>query len=76
MLALCAIFLAQTKKVFGDALEAMRAAGVDIIPMDMGLIVDMARREMADPLFYTFEMPRELSRHACTHCPLLFPLFL
>ena len=32
--------------------------------MDMGLLIDTMRKEMADPLFYTFEMPRELARCA------------
>ena len=37
----------------------------------MGLLIDTMRKEMADPLFYTFEMPRELARQLliwkCAH---------
>ncbi len=52
----------QTKPAFDAALEAMRAAGVDLIPMDMSLLMDYSRKHTPDLLFFTYEMPRELAR--------------
>ena len=54
----------QTEEVFGAALEAMRAAGVELVPMDMDLVIQLGRRELPDTVFYTYEYPRELSRWA------------
>ena len=40
--------------------------------MDMSLLVDAGNKLLPDVLFYTYEMPRELSR--CHQAPLLSPL--
>lgn len=55
----------QTEEVFEAALEAMRAAGVELVPMDMDLVIQLGRKDLPDTLFYTYEYPRELSR--CGH---------
>lgn len=56
------LVVVQTEEAFAAALVALRQAGVQLVPMDMGLVLDMADRDMPDELFYTYEMPRELSR--------------
>lgn len=52
----------QTEEAFAAALEALKQAGVILVPMDMSLVMDMADKDLPDELFYTYEMPRELSR--------------
>lgn len=52
----------QTKPAFEAALEALRAAGVKLIPMDMSLVMDYRHKHMPDLMFLAYEMPRELSR--------------
>lgn len=52
----------QTKPAFEAALEALRAAGVKLIPMDMSLVMDYSHKHMPDLMFLAYEMPRELSR--------------
>lgn len=56
------IAVLQTEEAFAAALEALRRAGVQLVPLDMSLVMDMAARDLPDELFYTYEMPRELSR--------------
>ena len=48
----------------------MREAGVQLVPMDMGIVVDLADKELPDLLFSAFETPRELAR--CTDACVLF----
>ena len=48
--------------MFGAALEAMREAGVELVPMDMDLVIQLGKKELPDYIFYTYEYPRELSR--------------
>lgn len=52
----------QTKPAFEAALEALRAAGVKLIPMDMSQVMDYSRKHTPDLMFLAYEMPRELSR--------------
>jgi hypothetical protein len=52
----------QTKDTFTAAIEALKKAGVELVTLDMSLLVDLGNKLVPDPLFYTFEMPRELSR--------------
>jgi hypothetical protein len=55
----------QSLGVLQAALAAMEEAGVILVPMDMGLVIDLGNKELPNPLFTTFEMARELSRCAC-----------
>jgi hypothetical protein len=55
----------QTRGAFDAALEALKAAGIKLVEMDMSLLVDAGHKLLPDPLFYTYEMPRELSRCIC-----------
>lgn len=65
MSALLRSFIAiQTTEAFDSALEALKGAGVELVDMDMSLLVDLGRRNVPDQLFYVYEMPREISRHA------------
>lgn len=62
----------QTKPAFDAALEAMQAAGVQLVPLDMSVLVDFSHKHTPDMLFLTYEMPRELARSASlmiTHLP-------
>ena len=48
--------------MFAAALEAMRAGGVELVPMDMDLVIQLGKKDLPDTTFYTYEYPRELSR--------------
>ena len=52
----------QTKEAYDKALEALRKAGVELVPMDMHVLTELSERIMPDESLYTYEMPRELSR--------------
>ncbi len=54
----------QTIGAFKSALEALKGAGVQLVDMDMSLLVDLGKLNVPDQLFYVYEMPREISRHA------------
>ena len=56
--------------MFAAALEAMRAGGVELVPMDMDLVIQLGKKDLPDTTFYTYEYPRELSRcvrYTCQH---------
>ncbi len=52
----------QARPAFDAALAAMRAAGVDLIPMDMSILVDYSRKHTPDLMFFIYEMYRELAQ--------------
>jgi len=52
----------QTKEAYDKALVVLKAAGVILVPMDMHVLTELSARIMPDESFYTYEMPRELSR--------------
>ncbi len=54
----------QTIGAFDSALEALKSAGVELVDMDMSLLVDLGKKNVPDHIFYLYEMPREISRHA------------
>ena len=54
----------QTIGAFDSALEALKGAGVELVDMDMSLLVDLGKKNVPDHIFYLYEMPREISRHA------------
>ena len=53
--------------MFAAALEAMRAGGVELVPMDMDLVIQLGKKDLPDTTFYTYEYPRELSRCVAIH---------
>ncbi|EIE27340.1 amidase signature enzyme [Coccomyxa subellipsoidea C-169] len=57
----------ETTGAFDAAIEALKAAGVKLVEMDMSLLVDAGNKLLPDVLFYTYEMPRELSRYLFQH---------
>lgn len=56
----------QTVKTFEAALQALVAAGVELVEFDMGLLTAEGA-EIEAELLLAYEMPRELSRSA--HAP-------
>lgn len=63
----------QTKGAYDEALDALRAAGVELVSMDMHVLTELSERIMPDESLYTYEMPRELSRYNYIICPVLEP---
>lgn len=66
-LAHAALFMGslQTVKTFEAALQALVAAGVELVEFDMGLLTAEGA-EIEAELLLAYEMPRELSRLAHT----------
>ena len=54
--------LLQTKAAYDKALQDLKGAGVELVPMDMHVLTELSERIMPDESLYTYEMPRELSR--------------
>lgn len=56
------VCFSQTEAAFEAALEALRGANVELVRLDMGLLVDLGNKHLPDPIFYSYEAPREVSR--------------
>ena len=54
----------QTKTAFEAAVEALKDAGVKIVEIDMSLLESLADELTPGMMFFTYEMPREISRYA------------
>ncbi len=61
-----AVLYAQTVQTFEAALEALVAAGVELVEFDMGLLTAEGA-EIEAELLLAYEMPREVSRSARFH---------
>lgn len=53
---------AQSMGIFNATLEAMKAAGVVLVPFNASSLVEYHDKYIGDPTFYTMELGRELSR--------------
>ena len=52
----------QTKAAFEAAVGALKHAGVEIVEIDMSLLESLADELTPGMMFFTYEMPREISR--------------
>ena len=52
----------QTKPAFKAAIKSLKDAGVNIVDMDMSLLEGLANDMTPPMMFFTHEMPREISR--------------
>ena len=52
----------QTKSAFEAASGALKGAGVELVEIDMGLLEHLADDMTPGMMFFTYEMPREISR--------------
>ena len=59
-------YLLQTEAAYDKALQDLKGAGVELVPIDMHVLTELSERIMPDESLYTYEMPRELSR-----CPIM-----
>ncbi|CAL5224479.1 g7172 [Coccomyxa viridis] len=57
----------ETKAAFAAAVDALRGAGVEIVEMDMSLLESLADEFTPGMMFFTYEMPREISRYVYQH---------
>ena len=57
----------EAEATFRSALESMRGAGVQLVEVDVGLLLDGFTAEVPDHFFYTYEATRELARYLAFH---------
>ena len=57
----------QTKPTFEAAIKAAKNAGAEIVEVDMSLLESLADSMTPSMLFFTYEMPREVSRYVYQH---------
>ena len=53
----------QTKPAFQAAIKSFKDAGIEIVDMDMSLLEGLANDMTPPMMFFTHEMPREVSRY-------------
>ena len=54
----------QTVALYNRTLEAIKGAGVKLVPFDAGPMVAYHDKYIGDSTFYTYEMGREVARRA------------
>ncbi|CAK0787711.1 hypothetical protein CVIRNUC_010933 [Coccomyxa viridis] len=57
----------ETKPAFKAAIKTLKDAGVNIVDMDMSLLEGLANDMTPPMMFFTHEMPREISRYVYQH---------
>ena len=57
----------EAESTFHSALQSMRHAGVELVEVDVGLLLDSFNTEVPDHFFYTYEATRELARYMAFH---------
>ena len=57
----------EAEATFQSALVSMRSAGVELVEVDVGLLLDSFNAEVPDHFFYTYEATRELARYLAFH---------
>lgn len=55
----------QTQSLYNRTLEAMKSAGVVLVPFNASSMVAYHDKYIGDSTFYSVELGRELSRWAC-----------
>jgi hypothetical protein len=60
-------WFAQVEGAFNRTLDALRGAGVVLVPFDAQAMVEYQDKNIGDSTFYTYEMGREVSR--CARMP-------
>ncbi len=57
----------QTMSTFEAAIKAAKDAGAKLVDLDMSLLESLADTMTPGMLFFTYEMPREVSRYVYQH---------
>ena len=57
----------QAKPTFEAAIKAAENAGAEVVEIDMSLLESLADSLTPSMLFFTYEMPREVSRYVYQH---------